>query len=271
MAKVHVISGLPRSGSTLLSAILQQNPRFVAGIASPIHDLVVTMLDQRNPSREFGAFFDEARRRRLLRGIFEAFYADAPADGVVFDTNRMWTGKIPLLRALYPDLRVICCVREIGWIINSIERMLRANPLQTSRLFEFKSGTSFYARVQSLMHTDFGNIGLALGEFREAWYGEEAASLIVVQYDSLARDPKAVVDRIYAELGEPPFQHDLGRIDYDEPEYDRLIGMPGLHRVAPKVEPQAREAIIPPEIFTRYAEAAFWARPRENPRNVLVL
>jgi len=32
----HFISGLPRSGSTLLSAILRQNPRFYAGMTSPV-------------------------------------------------------------------------------------------------------------------------------------------------------------------------------------------------------------------------------------------
>jgi sulfotransferase len=271
MANFHVISGLPRSGSTLLSAILRQNPRFRAGIASPVHDLLVTMLDQMNPSRETSRFFDETRRRLLLTCVFEACYADAPDDGVVFDSNRMWTGKISLLRTLYPNLRVICCVRDVGWIINSVERMLRSNPLQTSALFEFKSGTSFYARVQSLMHTDFGNVGLALGELRQAWFGEHSDSLIVVRYESLARDPKAVIERIYAELGEPSFQHDFENLDFDEPEYDRRVGMPGLHKVAPRVEPRKREQIIPPEIFAKYAEASFWAKPQDNPRNVLVL
>ncbi|MEM5734156.1 sulfotransferase, partial [Shewanella algae] len=34
--RFHFISGLPRSGSTLLSAILRQNPRFSAGMSSPV-------------------------------------------------------------------------------------------------------------------------------------------------------------------------------------------------------------------------------------------
>jgi len=34
--RLHFISGLPRSGSTLLSAILRQNPRFYAGMTSPV-------------------------------------------------------------------------------------------------------------------------------------------------------------------------------------------------------------------------------------------
>ncbi|NBP58534.1 sulfotransferase, partial [bacterium] len=34
--KYYFISGLPRSGSTLLSAILNQNPRFYSGPNSPV-------------------------------------------------------------------------------------------------------------------------------------------------------------------------------------------------------------------------------------------
>jgi len=36
MKSYYFISGLPRSGSTLLSAILRQNPEFYADIASPV-------------------------------------------------------------------------------------------------------------------------------------------------------------------------------------------------------------------------------------------
>jgi sulfotransferase len=34
--KFHFISGLPRAGSTLLSAILKQRPRFSATMTSPV-------------------------------------------------------------------------------------------------------------------------------------------------------------------------------------------------------------------------------------------
>ena len=36
---LHFISGLPRSGSTLLAAILRQNPRFHAAMSSPVGSL----------------------------------------------------------------------------------------------------------------------------------------------------------------------------------------------------------------------------------------
>ena len=36
----HAISGLPRSGSTLLAALLRQNPRFYAEMTSPVVGLL---------------------------------------------------------------------------------------------------------------------------------------------------------------------------------------------------------------------------------------
>ena len=39
----YFISGLPRSGSTLLSSILNQNPRFYSGPSSPVVSTMLTL------------------------------------------------------------------------------------------------------------------------------------------------------------------------------------------------------------------------------------
>ncbi len=120
MARVlHFISGLPRSGSTLLSALLRQNPRFSAGVTSPLAGLC-GQLQQKMANGEFSVFFDEPRRAAMLRGLFESYYGSVSGERVVFDTNRMWTGRIPLLAALYPQSRIICCVRDVSWILDVI-------------------------------------------------------------------------------------------------------------------------------------------------------
>src|ERR1700721_2937044 len=119
--RFHFISGLPRSGSTLLSAILRQNPRFVAGVSSPVAMLCGNLLHSMSGATEFGSFFTDNRRRAIIHSIFDAYYADAPSDRVIFDTNRTWTTRLPLLTELYPQARIICCVRDVAWIIDSIE------------------------------------------------------------------------------------------------------------------------------------------------------
>jgi sulfotransferase len=189
----------------------------------------------------------------------------------VFDTNRAWTGKAALLSTLYPESRIICCVREIGWIIDSIENMLRQHPLQPSRMLNFQTGSSVYGRAETLMNSDNGLIGLAWSSLRQAWFSEYAKRLIVINYDKLVREPQLIVKRLYEELHEPLFQHDFNHVIYDEPDYDASMGMPGLHKVREKVEYQKREPCIPPDIFAKYADAGFWLKSDMNRRGVTIL
>src|SRR2546421_12707234 len=99
-ATIHFISGLPRSGSTVLSALLKQNPRFAAAVTSPVASLVMPLLHAMSGASEFSVFFNDERRRAILRSVFESYYADVSSHQLVFDTNRTWTGKLALLDEL---------------------------------------------------------------------------------------------------------------------------------------------------------------------------
>jgi sulfotransferase len=270
-SRVHLISGLPRSGSTVLSALLRQNPRFSAAITSPVASLVGALMPKMSGSSEFSVFFNDDRRRTILRGVFESYYSNVPSDHTIFDSNRTWTGKLSLLNDLFPQARIICCVRELGWIINSMEQMLRKNPLQLSKVFNYKPGSSVYSRVEMLMNSEKGLIGLPWGCLREAWFSQHADKLIVINYDTLVRSPASVLQRVYQELGEKWYEHDFGNLSYDEPEYDAHLGMPGMHKVGNKVEYQNRESCIPPDIFAKYSDLNFWLKPEMNSRGIIVL
>ena len=278
---IHFISGLPRSGSTLLSAILQQNPRFTAGITSPVASLIGA-LQGKMSGGEFASFFDEAKRVNVLRGVFESYYADsittdnaaAPntkTNQVLFDTNRIWTGRAPLLKELYPQSKIICCVREIGWIIDSIEKMLAKNPLYLSRVFNFEPGSSIYGRVETLMNSEYGLIGLPWSGLREAWFSESAGQLILIPYASLTKRPEKTLKALYAQLGEPYFEHDFNQVVFNAPDYDDELGMPGLHTVKSKVEYQERKPCTPPDVFAKYANTQFWEKDELNTRGIVIL
>ena len=66
----HFISGLPRSGSTLLAAILKQNPRFHAGMTSPVGDMVSALIGEMSGKNDFSVFITEQQRQAVLRGVF---------------------------------------------------------------------------------------------------------------------------------------------------------------------------------------------------------
>src|SRR3954452_18655875 len=114
MRMFHFVSGLPRSGSTLLAAVLRQNPRFRAGMTSPAGSIFSAMLAHFSAGSEFGPVIEHEQRKRLLRGLFENYYADQSDKDVIFDTNRMWCAKLPALLDLFPATKVIACVRNVA-------------------------------------------------------------------------------------------------------------------------------------------------------------
>ncbi|MEG3870851.1 sulfotransferase [Microcoleus sp. MON2_D6] len=62
--KAHFISGLPRSGSTLLAALLRQNPRFHAAMTSPVGGLVERMLEAMSEDNQFSTFISREKLER---------------------------------------------------------------------------------------------------------------------------------------------------------------------------------------------------------------
>jgi sulfotransferase len=265
----HFISGLPRSGSTLLSAILLQNPRFHAGMSSPVGTLFNGVLAQCSAGSEFGAVIDANTRRRLLRGLFDSYYADKTATPLVFDTNRQWCARMPALHDLFPQSKVIACVRNVAWIMDSLERLYRANPFENTKLFgDDVERNTVYSRCETLAQRN-RLVGFSWAALKEAYYGEHADSLLIVDYDLLSQAPERVLRLVYDFIGEPWFEHDFNNLVYDAPEFDQALGVSGLHKVQPKVRLQARRTILPPDLFQQYTELSFWQDGSASAANVI--
>lgn len=268
--KFHFISGLPRSGSTLLSALLSQNPRFYAGMSSPVCGFVSTLLEKASAKNEFSVFIDDEKRQRILTSIAESFYADTEAE-VIFDTSRAWCGRMSLIDAIYPNSKVIACVREMPWIIDSVEQLVQKNVFQPSSIFNYLVGGSVYSRVDAIAKGD-GMVGSAYNALKEAFFGGYAENtLLIVRYESLVTDPENTLKEIYKFIEEPFFKHDFNQIKFDADEFDKKAGTPGLHHVRPKVAPIKRRTLLPPDLFKRFEKDAFWNNPISNPNKVKIV
>ena len=255
--KFHFISGLPRSGSTLTAGLLRQNPRFHAGMSSPVAGLFEGVISQVSAGSELSTMVNTEQRERILRGLFSSYYSDSDAE-VIFDTNRAWTANLPALMRLFPESKLICLVRDLSWIMDSMERKFRQNAFENTRLFNNPAERStVYTRVEALAGAN-RLVGYPWHALREACYSEFADRIVVVEYELLAQRPKAVFDLIYEFLGEERFEHDFENVAYDAPEFDAQLGLDGLHRVHPSVAPRPRTTILPPDLFEKYSKLAFW-------------
>lgn len=254
LKKYHFISGLPRSGSTMLSGILIQNPDFYANMSSPVSSIINGCLEQIGAGSEFYSFFDDHKRISLCNAIFNSYYETVDAE-VIFDTSRIWTAKMHQLVELFDDFKVICLVRNPAWIMDSFEKIYRKNPFDYSKMFNAGNRLTVYSRCESLIN---GIVGLPLTALKEAFYGEYSDRLLLVDYDLLAQFPKKTLELIYQFLDIPYFHHDFDNVDFSHDEFDYSIGIKGLHTVKRKVEFTQRNSILPPDLFQKYSEMAFW-------------
>lgn len=262
--RLHFISGLPRSGSTLLAGLLRQNPRFAAAMTGPVGSLTGALFNAMGPQTETAVFLDEAKRQAILRAVFEAYYADQAEKAVAFDTNRTWSARLPLIAALYPQARVLACVRSVAWIMDSFERLVRRNAFEPSALFATPDErATVYSRTEALGHRD-RVVGLAYSALKEAYYGEDSDRLLLIDYDILTRKPEACLRLIYRFIEEAWFSHDFDNVEYDEPEFDHRLGAPGLHRVSGPVRSEPRQTVLPPDLFNLFDGLTFWTDPNTN-------
>ncbi len=267
--RFHFIAGLPRSGSTLLCALLRQNPRFHAGMSSPLARIASAALAEM--SGEDGPLVSVDKRRSVLRGLFSNYYShEAQTKEVIFDTNRGWGARLPLLVELFDDVKMICMVRDVASVMDSFETLVRRNAFDRSGLFlDERERATVYSRADALL-APHRTIGYALASLKEAFYGEHARSLLVVEYDHLVRAPAQTLQRIYQFLGEPPFDHSFDGLQYDEPGFDAGIATPGLHRVKPSVQPAARRSVLPPDLRDQLQKSNFWRQSTDSGASMIV-
>ncbi len=226
-------------------------------MSSRIAGLFDGMISQVSAGSELSSTVTEAQRARLLRGLFDSYYADRQEE-VVFDTNRSWTASLPALMQVFPDARVICLVRDVSWIMDSLERQFRKNAFEHTRLFNSPAErATVYTRVESLAGAN-RLVGYPWYALKEACYSEFADRLVIVDYDLLVIRPAEVFKLIYDFIGEAPFEHDFTNVKYDVAEFDVGLGLEGLHRVHPAIASRPRQTILPPDLFRKYESLTFW-------------
>ncbi|MGB3402186.1 MAG: sulfotransferase [Microcoleaceae cyanobacterium] len=270
--RIHFISGLPRSGSTLLAALLRQNPRFYGAMTSPVGGLMNRMLEAMSEDNEFSVFLSPEQKKNILFNVFSGYYQEQIEQyPIIFDTNRLWCSKLSLIHQLFPHAKIICCVRNIAWIMDSLERLVRQNAFEVSRLFNNKNETAtVYSRTEALTQ---GNrlVGFAYNALKEAFYSEQANKLLLVDYELLTTGPAQTLSLIYQFLGEKPFEHDFKDVQYNESRFDQNLRTKGLHQIRQKVEFKPRKTILPPDLFERFSQLSFWTTATDSLAHVICI
>lgn len=267
--KYNFIAGLPRSGSTLLSSILNQNPNFSSDISDPLFDFSKSIINCANASVGVRTQVNDHKLLELIRDLFHSYYKNA--NQICFNTNRSWAAETALLKMLFPDFKMIVCMREIPWILDSFERLHRKNPLSVKPLYDHQDLATVYQRSHALMGNIpniNGRVQGPLDNLKQAVNCDERKQILFLEYDALAQHPQQVMEIVYNFLQEPYFDHDFENVGAQYQAYDQDSKIKDLHTVKNIVKYENRTSIIPQDLFEHYKSASFWKLDPSSMDNV---
>jgi sulfotransferase len=257
MRQYYFISGLPRSGSTLLSTILKQNPEFYADISSQVEVLTENVIDIVTESQS-NLVITEEQRKNLVYGIFDGYYKHIKKP-VIFDSSRKWTRKTNFLKALFPHTKILCTVRDITSILNSFEIIYSKNVFYSNTVIKYNDDV--FSRCDEMMNRNDGVITTALISLQEG-FAINPEMIYFIEYESLCKEPEKTMRGIYEFLQKPYYSHDFENLEYSNENFDRSCNLKDLHTVKRKVEYSPPRNVLPPEIFKKYNEMniEFWRK-----------
>ena len=95
MRRIHYIGGLPRSGSTLLTNILLQNPKFATTATSSLLDFLLQVRDNWNKLEGHKVYEEGQDKWAVIRAIMQNYHKTDKE--VIFDKNRGWSTHIEFI------------------------------------------------------------------------------------------------------------------------------------------------------------------------------
>jgi sulfotransferase len=242
-----------------LSSILKQNPRFTSGISDPLASYAHSIIRDTNTAVGMDAAVSIEKRRELIRDMFNSFYKNDRS--VCFNTNRGWTADTSLLKNLFPNFKMIVCLRDVPWILDSFEQLNAKNPYTIKPLYHHQELGNVHDRCRILMGEmpNFGGyVHGPLINVQQSMFSNEIDHICYVEYDTLVQHPRATLQQIYQFLGESWYEHDFNNVEDSYDEFDEQAKIIGLHTVRRKVEYQDRRSILPGELWDRYSPMSFW-------------
>jgi len=234
------LTSLPRTGSTLLLYILNQNSIFEIGPDSEIGNLLhhnkVFIQDNithfQLPHEKVTGCFSEFCRKGTEAWINQI----SSPDKIFVDKSRHWLKDLDYIFNLFPDIKILMSIRDLRGMINSFEK-IHNNSLYVNRQ-SFHQNISYdlqHQRVASILELFFVRDGLfslkALIDIPKKYKNQ----IKICRYEDLISNPQNLLSEIYSFLEFPQFEHDFSSIKQGE-YYDNPYQPYGSHKIKESVE-----------------------------------
>jgi len=255
MKTLHFLSGLPRSGSTVLSSILNQNPDVYVTPTSPMLNVTVKMQEVWRDDPTVKANYYEDQARNITKAILPAFWQHRP-EPIVIDKGRGWAKNMLTANALFEKkIKVIVVERDLPSIMASWLSLIHKQTNCYIDLEIRKKG--FLPTDENRMAEMWFNMVKDCMEGTQQIKKEVPDQIVCITYDELMNDAKTQLQRIEDFLELPHHDYDFDNIENDTADDDMIAwGFDGLHTIRPKLEKTAKDPkiILGNELYNRFIE-----------------
>ena len=246
--KFFFLSGLPRSGSTLLSAILDQNPLIYAEGNSPLAQL---MWDAKISCRTKSSEQLHANRRlyfekEYVTAIPDLYYR-AVTKPYILDKCRNWplSGNMKTINEyITPNPKIIILLRPIQEVVASFATLKKNAGATREEVETYK---------QQLLSDDTNPIMKPIRGIVTARAGN-LSDYLFITYDQLIENTFQTLEMIYKFFGLSMFNHNLNNIINQHPEDDSVYKMPTMHEIRPTITRRSIIIDLSPEILQKCVE-----------------
>ena len=253
----YFMGGLPRAGSTLLSTLLNQNPRFYSGPSSPVLGAMFSLHDNFQNNELYTGYPKPNQVNEIVGSVIRHCYSDVEQE-VIFDKNPAWCARVPFIEGyIGQEAKIIVPVRRVDEILTSLLTMVHRNTFVEGQprinfvdeqLVKANIPINDHNRCEYLLVAQGGIVYESLNATKMGVDEGHSDKFHYVDYNDLVTDPQGELNNIYEFLGEESFEHTFDNLSNEHREDDlTTYGLSDMHEVHSKLEKTSAD---PSEVLT---------------------
>jgi sulfotransferase len=241
MKEIYFLTGLPRSGNTLLGSIINQNPNLNLTANSILTDIIYQLYLLKN-SIVFNNFPDHDSLDNVIKNVFNNYYKNWKAKFIIDRSVWGTPANLKLLKSIVKKPKFIILYRPILECLASFIKIEKPSNVRE--------------KCHELMQEE-GMIGKSLWSIKNII--KEKENYIVIKYSNLIKTPIKETNKIYEFLNIDKFNHifkkfndfSANNIKYN----DSVLNAP-LHKIRTnqiKLNKYKIEDYLPADIIKQYS------------------
>jgi sulfotransferase len=254
--QLFFLVALPRSGNTLFTSIINQNPEIVCTPNSITLEIMkdLFLLKQTDV---FLNYQDHDSLDNVLDSVFDNYYKDWPQQYIIDRGPVMTPGNFALMQKHYKrPFKCIVILRNLMDVLASYMKWYKNNPDAFPNRYNLNTDDE---KLGMIMNKD-GAVAKDLEAIKNAFNYPDICHF--VKYDDLISKPEQEMRKIYQFIGLPYYNHkfeNLQQINVNGIGYDDKVVGKNMHTIRTTVRKESNKYLdqIPERIRQKYGHIRF--------------